>query len=186
MSDRRVEDMSLQWASRCQAENKKRLAMMVNQLAVIPTHALTSTPSQSISEALRQRQGYRVTSKTLLEKLGQVVSGCEAKVATIGEQIVENERIKKDKSNPKYMRERAKDEKKKLEKEALPEATAALVEARGVFEQKKAEAEALIAHLEELVRASEAADAAANAFLAREIAWREALVHRTEASPPDT
>ncbi len=60
------------------------------------------------------------------------MSGCEAKVVTIGEQIVENERIKKDKANPKYMRERAKDEKKKLEKEALPEATEALIEAKAL------------------------------------------------------
>ena len=97
----------------------------------------------------------------MLEKLAQLVAGCEDKVETIKGQIAENDKIRKDKSNAKYMRERAKDERKKLMKEALPEAEIALEEARAIYTKKKAEAEALLAHLEELVKAAEAADAEA-------------------------
>ncbi len=49
-----------------------------------------------------------------------------------------------------------------------------------MFEKKKAEAEALLAHLEELVFASEAADAASVCFFNTEVPWATTLGERLE------
>jgi hypothetical protein len=161
VSDQRPNDALKRWGAACAAENQRRLTLMVTQLTVT-----------------------RQTTKVVLDKLGQLVAGCDAKVGAVKEQIAENERLRRDKSNAKYVRDRAKDEKKKLEKEALPEAEAALTEAQQILAQKKAEAEALVAHLEELVSASEIADAEATTLAAHEDTWAKAVENRAATEVP--
>ena len=55
----------------------------------------------------------RKNHKLLMEKLGEVVATCEAKVQEVKDAIEEAKRVRKDKSNPKYMRERAKDDRRR-------------------------------------------------------------------------